>query len=101
MNTMKSQIHPNSYQDTIVTCACGNTFTTSSTQKEIKVDICSNCHPFYTGEQRFVDTQGQVEKFRLKMEAASGYQPKKRSNNNVDTYVSPKSLKEMLSVKKA
>jgi large subunit ribosomal protein L31 len=61
---MKTEIHPTFYEDAVVTCACGNTFTTGSTQKELKTEICSVCHPFYTGQQRIVDTGGQVERFR-------------------------------------
>lgn len=60
---MKADIHPKWYNDAKVTCVCGNTFTTGSTLPAIRVEICSNCHPFYTGQQKFVDTQGQVEKF--------------------------------------
>ncbi|MBQ9357992.1 MAG: 50S ribosomal protein L31 [Abditibacteriota bacterium] len=64
---MKSKIHPK-YEKTIVTCACGNTFETRSTigTGEIKVEICSNCHPFFTGKQKIVDTEGRVEKFLSK-----------------------------------
>ena len=62
---MKPDIHPTYYPDAKVTCAsCGTTWTTGSTKKEIRVDICSNCHPFFTGEQRIVDTAGRVERFR-------------------------------------
>jgi large subunit ribosomal protein L31 len=61
---MKTEIHPTFYEDAIVTCACGNTFTTGSTHKELKTEVCSVCHPFYTGQQRIVDTGGQVERFR-------------------------------------
>jgi large subunit ribosomal protein L31 len=61
---MKTEIHPTFYEDAVVTCACGNTFTTGSTQKELKTEVCSVCHPFYTGQQRIVDTGGQVERFR-------------------------------------
>jgi large subunit ribosomal protein L31 len=60
---MKKDIHPN-YFDCTVTCSCGNTFTTRSTKKELKVDICSNCHPFYTGKQKFVDSGGRVDRFK-------------------------------------
>lgn len=60
---MKKNIHPTYYDDAKVSCVCGNTFTTGSTQAQIRVDICSACHPFFTGQQKFVDTQGQVEKF--------------------------------------
>lgn len=60
---MKAGIHPD-YKEVTVTCSCGNTFTTGSTKEDLKVEICSNCHPFYTGTQRIVDTQGRVERFR-------------------------------------
>jgi large subunit ribosomal protein L31 len=60
---MKSGIHPN-YVEATVTCACGNTFTIGSTQPTLKVDVCSKCHPFYTGQQRILDTAGRVERFR-------------------------------------
>ena len=60
---MKSGIHPK-YVEATVTCACGNTFTVGSTQSNMKVDVCSNCHPFYTGQQRILDTAGRVERFR-------------------------------------
>jgi len=62
---MKQEIHPK-YVEATVTCACGNQFTTRSTQPTIRVDICSNCHPFYTGRQNIVDTEGRVERFRNK-----------------------------------
>lgn len=67
---MKPGIHPN-YVEATVTCSCGNTFTTRSTRREIRTDLCSTCHPFYTGEQRIVDTAGQVERFAKRMEAAA------------------------------
>ncbi len=59
---MKPDIHPD-YVDAKVTCACGETFQTRSTKPEIKVEICSQCHPFYTGKQKIMDTEGRVEKF--------------------------------------
>ncbi|MBC7362081.1 MAG: 50S ribosomal protein L31 [Candidatus Aminicenantes bacterium] len=62
---MKKGIHPE-YQECTVICACGNTFKTRSTKKEIRVEICSQCHPFFTGKQKIVDTAGRVEKFRKK-----------------------------------
>jgi large subunit ribosomal protein L31 len=64
---MKEKIHPD-YKETKVICACGETFTTRSTMKEIKVDICSKCHPFFTGKQKIVDAEGRVEKFKRKYE---------------------------------
>jgi large subunit ribosomal protein L31 len=59
---MKADIHPK-YVECVVTCGCGNTFTTRATKPKIMVEICSACHPFYTGKQKFVDTAGRVEKF--------------------------------------
>ena len=59
---MKEGIHPK-YEQTTIRCACGNTFTTGSTKKEIRVEICSKCHPFYTGKQKLVDTGGRVDRF--------------------------------------
>ena len=67
---MKEGIHP-SYFETTVTCGCGNTFTTRSTRKELKVDICNLCHPFYTGKLKYVDTAGRIEKFQNKFAAGS------------------------------
>src|SRR3954471_2986465 len=69
--TMKDGIHPE-YFETKVSFGCGNKFTTRSTRKELKVDICSVCHPFYTGKLKFVDTAGRIEKFKNKF-AAAGY----------------------------
>jgi len=60
---MKKKIHPK-YEKVKVSCACGNTFETRSTTKDIKLEICSNCHPFFTGKQKLVDTAGMVEKFQ-------------------------------------
>ncbi len=65
---MKDKIHPKYYAEAIVTCACGTTWTTGATQPEIRTDVCSACHPFYTGEQRIVDTAGQVERFMRRLE---------------------------------
>ncbi len=70
---MKSEIHPVFYPDAQVICACGNTWTTGSTKKVIHTDVCSNCHPFYTGEQRIVDTEGQVDRFYKKLQARQQY----------------------------
>jgi len=65
---MKAKIHPKYYPNARVICACGNTFTVGSTSEELKVDICAACHPFYTGEQRIVDTAGQVDRFMKRLE---------------------------------
>jgi large subunit ribosomal protein L31 len=70
---MKEEIHPTYYPDALVICACGNTWTTGSTVKEIHTDVCSNCHPFFTGEQRIVDTEGQVDRFYKKLQARQEY----------------------------
>jgi large subunit ribosomal protein L31 len=65
---MKEDIHPKYYPEATVMCACGNTWTTGATQEVIRTDVCSACHPFYTGEQRIVDTAGQVERFMRRLE---------------------------------
>ena len=75
---MKAGIHP-TYVESTVSCACGNTFTTRSTKPSLRTDLCGVCHPFYTGEQRIVDTAGQVERFMKRVETASGgARPSKR-----------------------
>ena len=70
---MKPGIHPD-YHPVTVHCACGNTFTTRSTSAKINVDICSNCHPFFTGKQKFVDTAGRVERFSKKFGGTYSFQ---------------------------
>lgn len=95
---MQANLHPKYYPDAKVTCICGHTFTTGSTSPEIKVEICSNCHPFFTGEMRFVDVQGRVEKFQQKQKAAGGYKPKKKAEKPAKP-AEIKSLKEMLAGK--
>ncbi len=67
---MKTDIHPQYFTNAKVICACGSTFTTGSTREEMHVEICSNCHPFYTGQQKLVDTAGTIEKFRKKQSQA-------------------------------
>ena len=68
---MKKGIHPEYFPNAAVTCACGESFTTGATKPEIRVEICSKCHPFFTGRQKLVDTAGRVEKFRKKYSAKS------------------------------
>lgn len=63
---MKAEIHPKYTKEAKVTCVCGNTFVTGSVMKEISVDICSACHPFFSGQQKVLDTEGRVEKFKKK-----------------------------------
>ena len=66
---MKPEIHPE-YVDAVIRCACGNSWTTRSTKAEMRIEVCSNCHPFFTGEQRIVDTAGRVERFRRRYAGA-------------------------------
>jgi large subunit ribosomal protein L31 len=68
---MKKGIHPTYHTDAVVICNCGNTFKTGSTVAEIHTEICSNCHPFFTGKQKLVDTAGNLEKFKRRMDVAS------------------------------
>ena len=72
---MKKGLHPTYFAEAKVVCACGNTFTTGSTREEIHVEICSNCHPFYTGKQKLVDTAGRVEKFQKRAAAVKAVKP--------------------------
>lgn len=94
---MKKDIHPQVNTETNVTCACGNTFVTISTLPEISVEICSACHPFFTGQQKYIDTEGRIEKFEKKMKVAQekGTSKKKKGRKSSKTD-SPVSLKEML-----
>lgn len=102
---MQSNIHPKYNQSTKVTCSCGNSFVTGSTLDQITVEICSQCHPFFTGEMKFVDTQGRVEKFKLKRQASQAMagksKSKKKANQHADSDDDqPKTLKEMMQVVK-
>ena len=63
---MKDKIHPKYFPDAKVTCSCGNTFTTGSTRQTLRVELCNKCHPFFTGEQKIIDTAGRVERFNKK-----------------------------------
>ena len=86
---MKQGIHPTYYPDARVTCACGNTWTTGSTQKEIRVEICSKCHPFFSGESaRMVDIEGQVDRFYKKLQVRQAYVDEKKTR--AESKVSPK-----------
>lgn len=96
---MKQGIHPSNWQhDCVVTCSCGHTFVTGGVKKAVQVDICSACHPFFTGEMRFVDRQGRVDKFQKKMQlaaaaaAAAASKTKKSAKEKVDA----KSYKQIL-----
>jgi len=94
---MKANIHPNYYQETVVFCNCGNTFVTGSTKKEIHVEVCYKCHPFYTGQHRYLDVKGRVESFQKKQEKAKQYQAKKPNKKETKKEEQrPKTLKELL-----
>ena len=68
---MKSNIHPQFFTTATVTCACGNTFVTGSTDKELRTEVCSKCHPFYTGKQKLLDAAGSIDKFKKRAAAAT------------------------------
>lgn len=95
---MKQAIHPQYFDQAQVICVCGNKFTTGSTKAVIHVELCSNCHPFYTGEQRFVDTASRIQKFQNRTETAKKYQVVKKAKKIEEAKRSeaPKTLREML-----
>ena len=76
---MKEKIHPTYFPEATVTCACGNTWVTGSTQEAIRTDVCYKCHPFFTGEQRIVDTEGQVDRFMKKLQARDEFEAEKQA----------------------
>lgn len=78
---MKQGIHPQYFDQCKVTCACGNSFTTGSTVAEIDVDVCSKCHPFFTGQQKFVDIKGRIDKFNEKMAKGKATAAKKQAKS--------------------
>lgn len=75
---MKKDIHPKYYPKAQVRCACGNTFTIGSTKEFIEIEICSHCHPFYSGKKRILDTMGRVEKFRKRLARRENIKKKKK-----------------------
>jgi len=96
LRSVKKDIHPKVFDDAVVTCACGNSFVTMSTLPQIKVEICSNCHPFYTGTAKFIDTEGRIEKFAKKVKQAHNTpvkKPKGKMGNK--TSQEHKSLKDL------
>lgn len=100
---MKTDIHPKFHTTTVVNCACGNTFVTGSTMPKITVDICSKCHPFFTGTQKLIDTEGRVEKFAKRQAAAQASAKVKKEKEDATkkaTTRTPRSLKEMLETAK-
>ena len=97
---MKQNIHPKYYEQATVSCACGNTFTVGSTKAQISVETCYKCHPLFTGEERFVDTKGQVEKFKAKQSFAQNYLAKKKAKKQKASdkkAYQQKTLKDLLS----
>lgn len=99
---MKATIHPQWFPEAKVTCACGNTFVTGSTLGEIRVEICNACHPFFTGDQKFVDTLGQVDRFVKKVESSKVKQAERakimefRKSKIIEQKKDRPSLKDML-----
>lgn len=98
---MKSNIHPQWYPEALVSCACGNTFKIGSIKQNITVEICYKCHPFFTGEMKYVDTLGRVEKFQKKQEKAKESiakitAKKQKLKEKKQETKHPKSLREML-----
>lgn len=98
---MKQGIHPVYYDNAQVICSCGNTFTTGSTKQIIKIEICSKCHPFFTGQMKFVDTKGQIQKFKAKQQVAAHMadqvaKKKAKKQKLPQEEKRPQTLKEML-----
>ena len=95
---MKTAIHPTYFDQAQVICACGNVMTIGSTKEKIQVELCSNCHPFYTGEQKFVDSASRIQKFQKKQDVAKKYISKiaKKHEEKKAKESGPKSLAEML-----
>jgi len=97
---MKKQIHPQVFIAKVTCSACGNTFTTQSTKEQISVEVCSKCHPFYTGEHRFLDVKGRVDTFQKRQEFAKKYKTNnqnKKDKKQVKEEKQMKSLRELLS----
>lgn len=104
---MKTNLHPKYYPDAKITCACGNTFTAGATQPEFKVEICSSCHPFFTGQMKYIDTAGRVEAFKAKRQGADKKFISKKEKRQIkkmkkiqEERERPDSLAELRKVKK-
>lgn len=99
---MKANVHPDWFNEATVTCACGETFTTGSTVAQIRAEICSKCHPFFTGQQKFIDTLGQVDRFVKKVEMSKSKQAERtrilenRKSKMQDRNTDKPSLKDLL-----
>jgi large subunit ribosomal protein L31 len=86
---MKTGIHPQWHHDAVVTCACGNSFVTGSVSATLQVDICNKCHPFFTGEVRFVDRQGRVDRFMQKQQQAQAKQSDLKAKQSAKKQAKP------------
>ncbi len=95
---MKSAVHPKYFEKANVICVCGNKFTVGSTQETIHIELCHKCHPFYTGEQRFVDAASRIQKFQTKQQKATDFRQKitQKIEEKKQKQNAPKSLREML-----
>lgn len=95
---MKANTHPTYFEEAQVICACGNRFTIGSTREVIHVELCNKCHPFYTGEQKFVDSASRIQKFQKKQEVAKKYISKivKKQEEKKAKDTAPKTLAEMM-----
>lgn len=95
---MKTATHPKYFESAQVVCVCGNKFTVGSTAENIHVELCYKCHPFYTGEQRFVDAASRIQKFQTKQQKANDFKVtvKKKVDEKKKQQDAPKSLREML-----
>lgn len=99
---MKPNIHPQWFENTVVTCSCGNVFTTGSTVETLRVAICSNCHPVFTGKEKLIDTEGLVQKFQRRQKSSQDLQKKvvskkiEKVTQAKEMAERPRTLKEML-----
>lgn len=95
---MKTSVHPQYFEKATVTCVCGNKFTTGSTKENLHVELCYSCHPFYTGEQRFVDSASRIQKFQTKQTVANTFKAtkQKKVEDKKKRDDAPKTLREML-----
>ena len=96
---MKKDIHPKYYEKAKASCACGNSFTVGSTLEELKIELCSACHPFYTGKQKLVDTARRVEKFQAKLDAKKKVAPTRRGKKVKRAAQAKKRAKKEVTVK--
>ena len=99
---MKANTHPQYFENAQVVCVCGNKFTTGSTVESIHIELCNKCHPFYTGEQKFVDSASRIQKFQKKQDVAKQFVTKKvnKIEERKRAENAPKTLREMLAALK-